>query len=211
MSNNKTKARLIIFSAPSGTGKSSLIKEVIDLSSNNIELSISATTREPRDKEIHGKDYFFISDEEFNNLKDNDAFIEDATVHGYQYGTLKSFVDEKILEGIDIILDIDVQGFNQIENSNIDNLSIFVIPPSLNELRNRLLLRGSDTSDAIEERLANAEKELEFAESFDYLVLNDKFDETIKELSSIIFDENHEYNRDYNLNILRNLLDKKVN
>ncbi len=208
MSNNKTKARLIIFSAPSGTGKSSLIKEIIGLSSNKIELSISATTREPRDKEIHGKDYFFISDEEFNNLKDNDAFIENATVHGYQYGTLKSFVDEKILQGIDIILDIDVQGFIQIENSNIDNLSIFLIPPSFDELRNRLLLRDSDTSDAIEERLTNAEKELKFAESFNFIVLNDKFDDTLKELSSIIFDENHEYNRDYNLNILRNLLDK---
>ena len=208
MSNNKTKARLIIFSAPSGTGKSSLIKEIIGLSSNKIELSISATTREPRNKEIHGKDYFFISDEEFNNLKDNDAFIENATVHGYQYGTLKSFVDEKILQGIDIILDIDVQGFIQIENSNIDNLSIFLIPPSFDELRNRLLLRDSDTSDAIEERLTNAEKELKFAESFNFIVLNDKFDDTLKELSSIIFDENHEYNRDYNLNILDNLLDK---
>ena len=208
MSNNKTKARLIIFSAPTGTGKSSLIKEIIGLSSNKIELSISATTREPRNKEIHGKDYFFISDEEFNNLKDNDAFIENATVHGYQYGTLKSFVDEKILQGIDIILDIDVQGFIQIENSNIDNLSIFLIPPSFDELRNRLLLRDSDTSDAIEERLTNAEKELKFAESFNFIVLNDKFGDTLKELSSIIFDENHEYNRDYNLNILDNLLDK---
>jgi len=208
MSNNKTKARLIIFSAPSGTGKSSLIKEIIGLSSNKIELSISATTREPRDKEIHGKDYFFISDEEFNNLKDNDAFIENATVHGYQYGTLKSLVDEKILQGIDIILDIDVQGFIQIENSNIDNLSIFLIPPSFDELRNRLLLRDSDTSDAIEERLTNAEKELKFAESFNFIVLNDKFGDTLKELSSIIFDENYEYNRDYNLNILDNLLDK---
>ena len=208
MSNNKTKARLIIFSAPSGTGKSSLIKEIIGLSSNKIELSILATTREPRNKEIHGKDYFFISDEEFNNLKDNDAFIENATVHGYQYGTLKSFVDEKILQGIDIILDIDVQGFIQIENSNIDNLSIFLIPPSFDELRNRLLLRDSDTSDAIEERLTNAEKELKFAESFNFIVLNDKFGDTLKELSSIIFDENHEYNRDYNLNILDNLLDK---
>ena len=208
MSNNKTKARLIIFSSPSGTGKSSLIKEIIGLSSNKIELSISATTREPRDKEIHGKDYFFISDEEFNNLKDNDAFIENATVHGYQYGTLKSLVDEKILQGIDIILDIDVQGFIQIENSNIDNLSIFLIPPSFDELRNRLLLRDSDTSDAIEERLTNAEKELKFAESFNFIVLNDKFGDTLKELSSIIFDENYEYNRDYNLNILDNLLDK---
>ena len=208
MSNNKDKGKLIIFSAPSGGGKSSLIREIINLSSNKIELSISATTRKPRDKEIHGKDYFFISDDDFKSLLDSNAFIENATVHGYQYGTLKSFVDEKTQEGIDIILDIDVQGFNQIEDSNIDNLSIFLIPPSFDELRNRLLLRDSDTSDAIEERLTNAEKELKFAESFNFIVLNDKFGDTLKELSSIIFDENHEYNRDYNLNILRNLLDK---
>ena len=208
MSNNKDKGKLIIFSAPSGGGKSSLIREIINLSSNKIELSISATTRKPRDKEIHGKDYFFISDDDFKSLLDSNAFIENATVHGYQYGTLKSFVDEKTQEGIDIILDIDVQGFNQIEDSNIDNLSIFLIPPSFNELRNRLLLRGSDSSDVIEKRLANAKKELKYAESFDYIILNDTFDETLKELSSIIFNKNHKYNRGYNINILRNLLDK---
>ena len=127
MSNNKDKGKLIIFSAPSGGGKSSLIREIINLSSNKIELSISATTRKPRDKEIHGKDYFFISDDDFKDLLDSNAFIENATVHGYQYGTLKSFVDEKTQEGIDIILDIDVQGFNQIEDSNIDNLSLIHI------------------------------------------------------------------------------------
>ena len=208
MSNNMDKGKLIIFSAPSGGGKSSLIREIINLSSNKIELSISATTRKPRDKEIHGKDYFFISDDDFKSLLDSNAFIENATVHGYQYGTLKSFVDEKTQEGIDIILDIDVQGFNQIEDSNIDNLSIFLIPPSFNELRNRLLLRGSDSSDVIEKRLANAKKELKYAESFDYIILNDTFDETLKELSSIIFNKNHKYNRGYNINILRNLLDK---
>ena len=107
MSNNSDKGRLIIFSAPSGAGKSSLIKEIIDLSPNKIELSISATTRDARDGELNGKDYFFISDEEFNDLKDRDAFIENANVHGFQYGTLKSFIDEKTESGINIILDIE--------------------------------------------------------------------------------------------------------
>ena len=208
MSNNINKGRLIIFSAPSGAGKSSLIKEIVELSLNKIELSISATTRDARDGEVNGKDYFFISDEEFNDLKDRDAFIENANVHGFQYGTLRSFVDEKTEAGVNIILDIDVQGFNQMKELNADDLSIFIIPPSLDELKNRLVLRGSDSKQAIEERLINARKELEFAKSFDYIVLNDKFDIAIKELSSIIFDENHEYNKEDNLNILRDLLDK---
>ncbi len=208
MLNNSNKGRLIIFSAPSGAGKSSLIKEIIDLSLNKIELSISATTRNARDGEVNGKDYFFISDKEFNDLKDRDAFIENAYVHGFQYGTLRSFIDEKTEAGINIILDIDVQGFNQMKELNADDLSIFIIPPSLDELKNRLVLRGSDSNQAIEERLINARKELEFAKSFDYIVLNDKFDIAIKELSSIIFDENHEYNKEDNLNILRDLLDK---
>ena len=149
MSNNSNKGRLIIFSAPSGAGKSSLIKEIIDLSPNKIELSISATTRDARDAEVNGRDYFFISDEEFNDLKDRDAFIENANVHGFQYGTLKSFIDEKTEAGINIILDIDVQGVNQIKKLNVDNLSIFIIPPSFDELKNRLVLRGSDSDDAI--------------------------------------------------------------
>ena len=118
MSNNSNKGRLIIFSAPSGAGKSSLIKEIIDLSPNKIELSISATTRDARDAEVNGKDYFFISDEEFNDLKDRNAFIENANVHGFQYGTLKSFIDEKTEAGINIILDIDVQGFRSEEHTS---------------------------------------------------------------------------------------------
>ena len=99
-------SKLFVISAPSGAGKSSLIKEIIDLSPDKIELSISATTRDARDAEVNGKDYFFISDEEFNDLKDRNAFIENANVHGFQYGTLKSFIDEKTEAGINIILDI---------------------------------------------------------------------------------------------------------
>ena len=100
MLNKATKTKLIVFSAPSGAGKSSLIKNIIEKSNGDIELSISATTRPPRDGEEHGRDYFFISDEEFNELRRSDSFIEHANVHGYQYGTLKSFVDEKIQNGI---------------------------------------------------------------------------------------------------------------
>ena len=200
-------SKLIIFAAPSGAGKSSLIKKIIEISEEKLELSVSATTRAPRKGEIHGKDYFFISDNEFNELKDKDAFIECANVHGNQYGTLKSFVHEKLEEGISVILDIDVQGFAQIRETIEDMVSIFIIPPSLDELKNRLILRGLDTNEAIEKRLLNAVEELKHAESFDYIVLNDNFDNAIDQLSSIIFIDNSGYNNEINLNILRDLLD----
>ena len=199
-------SKLIIFAAPSGAGKSSLIKKIIEISEEKLELSVSATTRLPRKGEIHGKDYLFISDNEFNELKDKDAFIECANVHGNQYGTLKSFVHEKLEEGISVILDIDVQGFAQIRETIEEMISIFIIPPSLDELEKRLISRGLDTNDAIEKRLLNAVEELKHAESFDYIVLNDNFDNAIDQLSSVIF-ANNKYNNEINLNILRDLLD----
>ena len=118
------QAKLIIFSAPSGAGKSSLIRKLIELGEKSIELSVSATTRLPREGEVHGKDYFFISDDEFNQMRENDAFRESAIVHGFQYATLRSFVEEKIKSGISIILDIDVQGYIQIKNNSIKKTSI---------------------------------------------------------------------------------------
>ena len=207
MLNKATKTKLIVFSAPSGAGKSSLIKNIIEKSTGDIELSISATTRPPRDGEEHGRDYFFISDEEFNELRRSDSFIEHANVHDYQYGTLKSFVDEKIQNGISIILDIDVQGFNLIKNAIEHNLSIFIIPPSIKELRKRLTSRGLDSSDVIEKRLLNAKTELKYAEQYDYIVLNDLFENTLSELVSIINDENYIYDRETNINLLKDLLD----
>tara|TARA_B100001769_G_scaffold73578_1_gene55226 strand:+ start:1270 stop:1893 length:624 start_codon:yes stop_codon:yes gene_type:complete len=207
MLNKITKSKLIIFSAPSGAGKSTLIKNIIEKGNGDIELSISATTRPSREGEEHGRDYFFISDEEFNKLKDSDSFIEHANVHGYQYGTLKSFVHEKIQNGISIILDIDVQGFNLIKNSMEHNLSIFIIPPSITELRKRLISRGLDSSDVIEKRLTNARTELKFAKQYDYIVLNDIFENTLNELVSIIYDENYKYNKKTYTNLLKDLLD----
>jgi guanylate kinase len=199
--------KLIIFAAPSGAGKSSLIKKIIETSENKLELSVSATTRLPREGETHGKDYFFISDKEFNELKNNKAFIECANVHGHKYGTLKSFVDEKLEEGIYVILDIDVQGFTQIKNATEDTVSIFIIPPTFDELKKRLTLRGLDLDEAIKKRLENAKEELKQAEFFDYIILNDNFDKAVEEISSIIFIENYEYNSQDNLNILKDLLD----
>ena len=207
MLNKITKSKLIIFSAPSGAGKSTLIKNIIEKGNGDIELSISATTRPSREGEEHGRDYFFISDEEFNKLKDSDSFIEHANVHGYQYGTLKSFVHEKIQNSISIILDIDVQGFNLIKKSMEHNLSIFIIPPSITELRKRLISRGLDSSDVIEKRLTNARTELKYAEQYDYIVLNDIFENTLNELVSIIYDENFKYNKKTYTNLLKDLLD----
>ena len=200
-------SKLIIFSAPSGAGKSSLIKKLIELSKSKIELSVSVTTREPRDGEVHGVDYFFISEQEFLKLEKQDAFLESANVHGFYYATLKSFVDEKTRSGISVILDIDVQGFKQIKQTSQDNVSIFILPPSLEELEQRLFNRGSESAESIKKRLENALIELRSAEIFDYVVVNDEFDKTIKILSSILFDKNIEYNDKNAKNILKELLD----
>ena len=200
-------SKLIIFSAPSGAGKSSLIKKLIELSESTIDLSVSVTTREPRDGEVHGVDYFFISEQEFLKLEKQDAFLESANVHGFYYATLKSFVDEKTSSGISVILDIDVQGFKQVKQTSQDNVSIFILPPSLEELEQRLFNRGSESAESIKKRLKNALIELRSAEIFDYVVVNDEFDKTIKILSSILFDKNIEYNDENTKNILKELLD----
>ena len=206
MLNDLEKGELIVFAAPSGAGKSSLIKEIIS-NNENIELSVSATTRSPREGETHGKDYFFITDNEFNDLKEKNAFIESAHVHGYQYGTLKAFVEEKLENNISIVLDIDVQGFSQISDSIKEAISIFIIPPSLDELKKRLILRGLDADDVINKRMENAIIELNHAEYFDYIVLNDNFSRAFNEISSIIFDKHYEYNEAYIKNKLKDLLD----
>jgi len=203
MSNSK----LIIFSAPSGAGKSSLIKKLIELSESTIELSVSVTTREPRDGEVHGVDYFFISKQEFLTLEKQNALLVSANVHGFHYATLKSFVDEKTNSGISVILDIDVQGFKQVKQTLQDNVSIFILPPSLEELEQRLFNRGSESAESIKKRLENALIELRSAELFDYVVVNDEFNKTIKILSSILFDKNIEYNDENAKNILKELLD----
>tara|TARA_B000000477_G_scaffold103034_1_gene92349 strand:- start:286 stop:912 length:627 start_codon:yes stop_codon:yes gene_type:complete len=191
------KGELFIISAPSGAGKSSLIQEIIKRGSASgflIELSVSATTRSPRSNDIEGKDYFFISQEKFSTFEEEDAFIESAIVHGNKYGTLKDYVDSKLSKGINLILDIDVQGFHQIKRKNILNTSIFIVPPSIKDLKVRLQNRNEDAPEAIDQRLKNAIEELNSASDYDFRVLNDNFDMAADELYNLIINRNVQNN-----------------
>ena len=185
--NKEIKGQLFVISAPSGAGKSSLISDLIS-KGNTLELSISATTRSARTGEENAKHYFFIEDSEFDALKSKGAFIENACVHGHQYGTLKSYIEERLNNGINIILDIDVQGFMQIKEAVVSNISVFIIPPSLSELEERLIKRNLDSKEVIETRLINAKDELSYAKEFDFIILNDEYDMALKNLSNIVLE-----------------------
>ena len=203
---NSKIGQLFVISAPSGAGKSSLIQKIIN-NFENIELSISATTRSPREGEVDGKHYFFVTENEFNSMKEDDAFIEYALVHNYQYGTLRKYIDQKLSKGINIICDIDVQGFKLIQRDGIDHTSIFIIPPSIKELEKRLLKRGLDSENVIGTRLKNAKEELKYAEEFNFRVLNDNFDQAYKEIVNIIVNGKLIKNKDkINIKILGDML-----
>ena len=208
MSNEK--GQLIVISAPSGAGKTSIIKNVIKkLNDENKKstFSVSHTTRLPRDGDINGNDYFFVSNEIFDALYEAGNFIETAEVHDYKYGTSKDFIDKNINQGINVFLEIDVQGFQKLRSKNVEFRSMFILPPSINELRERIQKRGLDSEVVIEKRMKNALKELGEAEEYDYLVINDVFEHAIKELLEMVV--NNEFidnSRDKKLKILQDLL-----
>ena len=208
MSNNN--GQLIVISAPSGTGKTSVIKNVIKkLNSENKEskFSVSQTTRLPRDGDVDGSDYFFVSDERFIELLKAGNFIETAEVHDYKYGTSKDFIDENIEQGINVFLEIDVQGFQELRSKNIKFRSVFILPPSIDELRDRIQKRGLDSENVIEKRMNNALKELTKAREYDYLVINDVFDDAIEELLEIVRNKGfHDDSHDKKIKILQDLL-----
>ena len=208
MSNNN--GQLIVISAPSGTGKTSVIKNVIKkLNSENKEskFSVSHTTRLPRDGDVDGSDYFFVSDERFIELLNAGNFIETAEVHDYKYGTSKDFIDENIEQGINVFLEIDVQGFQELRSKNIKFRSVFILPPSIDELRDRIQKRGLDSEHVIEKRMNNALKELTKAKEYDYLVINDVFDDAIEELLEIVRNKGfHDDSHDKKIKILQDLL-----
>tara|TARA_B100000989_G_scaffold163077_1_gene121817 strand:+ start:98 stop:727 length:630 start_codon:yes stop_codon:yes gene_type:complete len=207
LSNN---GQLILISAPSGAGKTSAIKSVIrELNNQNKEskFSVSHTTRSPREGDTDGSDYFFVTDKVFDELIESGTFIETAEVHDNKYGTSKNFIDENIKLGINIFLEIDVQGFQQLKLKNVEFRSIFILPPSIKELRNRIQKRGLDSEDVIEKRMRNALKELNKANEYDYLIINNVLDEAVKEMLEIVInkgfqDEMH----DKKIKILEDLL-----
>ena len=208
MSNEK--GQLIVISAPSGAGKTSVIKNVIKkLNDENIKstFSVSHTTRLPREGDIDGSDYFFVSNEIFDDLYEAGNFIETAEVHDYKYGTSKDFIDENINQGINVFLEIDVQGFQKLRNRNMEFRSMFILPPSIEELRKRIQKRGLDSEDVIEKRMKNALKELGEAEEYDYLVINDVFEQAIEELLEIVINKDFkDQTHDKKLKILQDLL-----
>ena len=204
------KGQLIVISAPSGAGKTSIIKNVIKkLNDGNrkSKFSVSHTTRLPREGDIDGSDYFFVTNEIFDELYEAGNFIETAEVHDYKYGTSKNFIDENINQGINVFLEIDVQGFQKLRNRNIEFRSMFILPPSIEELRKRIQKRGLDSEDVIEKRMKNALKELGEAEKYDYLVINDVFEQAIEELLEIVINKDFkDQTHDKKLKILQDLL-----
>lgn len=183
------KGNLFIISAPSGTGKTTILKKIIS-TVPGLAFSISHTTRESRPNEQNGVDYYFISRDTFLEMQANNAFLESAEVHGNLYGTSKDGVNKHLETGTDILLDIDVQGARQIQNDKDTNaIFVFIVPPSWEELEKRLSGRGTDQADTIKLRLDNARQEMKEVNNYDYVVVNDTIDEAVDTLRSIIIAE----------------------
>lgn len=181
------KGKLIIFSAPSGAGKTTIVKHLLK-QDFDLEFSISATSREPRHTETHGKDYYFLSGEEFMTKVENDEFLEWEEVYkGTSYGTLKNEVERIREQGKNVIFDVDVVGGLNIKKYyGAEALAVFVQPPSVEELRNRLVRRSTDSRKKIAMRVAKAEHELSFARQFDVVIINDKLEDAFVEAERII-------------------------
>lgn len=202
------KGILYVMSAPSGAGKSTLCRELLDIFPE-LRHSVSFTTRQPRLGEVEGKDYFFVSREEFLRLVAEDGFAEWAEVHGNLYGTAIKTLQESRESGIDLLLDIDCQGAAQLKRKQVEGVNIFILPPSLKELRRRLESRNSDSPETIETRIANAADEIRAAGWYDYILVNDIFSRTVEELKAIIVAERHRTMRatanlpaDFDINLL---------
>jgi guanylate kinase len=176
---------IFVVAAPSGAGKSSLVKALMELDSA-VQPSVSHTTRPPRGQEKHGREYFFASDAEFDAMVEGEGFVEWAHVHGQRYGTSKKAIEERIAQGADVVLEIDFQGALQIRKAFANAVLIFILPPSWEELRSRLERRGEDSNEVIELRLKNAAKEMTQASQFDFVIINELFERALFDLKAIV-------------------------
>ena len=178
-------ARLYVVAAPSGGGKTSLINALLE-QDDRVTLSVSFTTRSPRSGEQDGVHYHFVDDQEFVRLIGQNAFLEHAEVYGHRYGTARDQVQNKLEAGFDVLLDIDWQGARQLRDSFSSCCTIFILPPSLQALRNRLSRRGQDSEEAIDLRMMEARAEISHWDEFEHLIINDNFDEALADLQSIV-------------------------
>ena len=190
----KRKGILIILTSPSGAGKTTILEEILRRDSS-IEYSVSVTTRPMRKGEINGVNYHFVSVDEFKQMIERGVFYEWAIVHNNYYGTRKDVVENKVENGIDVLFDIDVQGALNIKKQSKDAVLIFIIAPSMKILEERLKNRGTDSEEVIKRRLKNAQEEMEKMPEFDYIVVNDKLEETIETVWSIIVAERNKTKR----------------
>ncbi|MBP6611996.1 guanylate kinase [Aquabacterium sp.] len=183
---------LYVVSAPSGTGKSSLVNALLEVDSH-LQVSVSHTTRAPRGQEQHGREYWFTSKEDFQAMIDRGEFFEHAHVHGNHYGTSRKAIEDRIQSGEDIVLEIDWQGALQIKRIFPNAILIFIMPPSYEELLQRLNRRGEDTPEVIETRMANARIEVAQAQYFDFVVINALFESALFDLKSIVHAQRLKY------------------
>ncbi len=182
--NNSTK--LIVISAPSGTGKTSIIKEILNKYSDKILFSISVTTRPRRTNEVDGVDYYFVQEEEFKRMIENDEFIEWEKIYDYYYGTPKSEIERAKKEGKHILFELDVNGSLKLKKLYPDAITIFIVPPGLEELENRLRKRNTETPETFQKRIERAKMELGMSKHFDFEVKNYNLDEAIQDVEKII-------------------------
>ena len=202
-----TKGTLFVISAASGAGKTSLVKSVLKHVSD-IEVSVSHTTRAPREGEVDGVDYHFVDKETFQAMVNGSEFIESATVFGNMYGTSRQHIQEQLFKGKDVILEIDWQGARQIRQLMNDCRTIYVVPPSVAALRERLTSRGQDDESVINQRMQEAISEMSHYVEFDYLIINDDFDEARDNLAAIIKGNRmlHEHQQQKHADLLAKLL-----